>query len=104
MARTYEDLSRRALIRLGHDYDNLNDDKLKKFLEHNDELYEDIRPIECIVDGCDQAVETIFGSNICIKDSVCSAGGTLISNIASSLADAASNVITAGAKHLVGMM
>lgn len=102
--KTYEDLSRRALIQLGHEYDELNDNRLQKFLTHNEELYEGIRPVERIIDGCDQVVETMFGSRIGICESICKTGGTVIGAVGEALASAAGTVITAGAKHLVEMM
>ena len=102
--KTYEDLSRRALIQLGHEYDELNDNRLQKFLTHNEDLYEGIRPVERIIDGCDQAIETVFGSRVSVCQSICSAGGTVIGAVGEALATAAGTVINAGAKHLVEML
>ena len=102
--KTYEDLSRRALIQLGHEYDELNGNRLQKFLNHNEDLYECIRPVERIIDGCDQAIETVFGSRVSVCESLCKTGGTVIGAVGEALATAASSVISAGAKHLVEMM
>lgn len=100
----YEDLSRRALIQLGKDYDELNDNKLQKFLDHNEDLYECIRPAERLIAGYDKAVETIFGSHVCVKDSICENSGAVIERVGDAVATAACTVISAGAKHLVEMM
>lgn len=54
MSRGYEDLSRRALIQMGHDFDQDNDAKLLEYLNENDERYEGIRPVEKMTDKMDQ--------------------------------------------------
>lgn len=54
MSRSYEDLSRRALVQLGHDFDQSNDAALLQYLDENDSKYEDIRPIEKMTDKMDQ--------------------------------------------------
>lgn len=102
--KTYEDLSRRALIQLGHDYDQLNDNKLQKFLDHNEELYERIRPAERLIAGYDKAVETIFGSRVCVRESIQENTGAVIERVGDAMATAACGVISAGAKHLIEMM
>ena len=100
----YEDLSRRALIQLGKDYDKLNDDKLQKFLDHNEDLYEGIRPAERLIAGYDKAVETIFGSHVSVRESINENAGSVIERVGDAVATGMCNVITAGAKHLVEMM
>lgn len=100
----YEDLSRRALIKLGHDFDSLNDGTLQKFLDHNEDLYEGIRPVEMIVEGWDKGIQTIFGHKYTVCDSLNRESDSLITKVGNTLATAASNVIVAGANHLVKML
>lgn len=70
MGKTYEDLSRRALIKLSKDFDQENDTKLLEYLTENGEKYEDIRPIEVVVDRLDQVVDTVSNSGIRVKDTL----------------------------------
>lgn len=67
MAKGYEDLSRRALIRLGKDYDQVSDAALLQYLTENSDKYEGIRPVEKVIDKVDQIKETICGSGSTIK-------------------------------------
>ncbi|WP_301067066.1 hypothetical protein [uncultured Duncaniella sp.] len=58
----YEDLSRRGLIKLGHDYDRDNDDALAKYLgeaEAAGSAYEEIRPAEAILDKADTMAQKL---------------------------------------------
>jgi hypothetical protein len=55
MAKHYSDLSRRALIKLAEDYDDVSGGALLEYLTENGERYEDIRPIEVAVDKLDTA-------------------------------------------------
>lgn len=59
MSKCYEDLSRRGLIRLGHDFDSDNDGALQHYLEEHGDEYENIRPIETVIERADQIVETV---------------------------------------------
>lgn len=62
MAKGYEDLSRRALIQLGKNYDQENDAALLQYLtEHSDE-YENIRPVEKAIQRADQLKSTAVES------------------------------------------
>lgn len=70
MGKTYEDLSRRALIKLNKDFDQENDAKLLEYLTENGEKYESIRPIEVVVDRLDQVVDTVSNSGIKVKDTL----------------------------------
>lgn len=69
MSRQYEDLSRRALIKLNHDYDRDNDEALLKYLEEMDptENYEKVRMTERIVATGDHIYDTITGNTGAIK-------------------------------------
>lgn len=66
---TYESLSRRGMIQLAHDYDKDNDDGLKNYLQAAEETgshYEEVRPVEQIIDKADKVAEKLSdaGSNI----------------------------------------
>lgn len=89
MAKTYEDLSRRALIQLGHDYDDNNDGALLQYLtEHSDE-YEKIRPVEAIINRMDQAVSTISKSGYKIKKTIGIEGGNIVEKAIDTVSDVA---------------
>lgn len=63
----YKDLSRRALIKLGKDFDDENNDMLIDFLNDNSESYEDVRPIERVIEKADHVKESAIASKSCIK-------------------------------------
>lgn len=70
MSKCYEDLSRRGLIHLGHDFDADNGGALQHYLaEHADE-YENIRPVEAVIERADQIVETVSVPVRAIKEAV----------------------------------
>ena len=66
MGKNYEDLSRRGLIKLDHDFDKQNNGALSKYLAK----HEDIRPVEKVIDCCDTAVASIKRSISCVKASM----------------------------------
>ena len=93
MARGYEDLSRRALIKLGHDFDQEHDGELMRYLtEHNAE-YEGIRPVEALVQRTDQLVETVSNSRFGIKAVVDTAAHTAVNKIADFAVENADKII-----------
>lgn len=55
----YEELSRRGLIKLNHDYDNESGNALKEFLNESNTVYEPIRPIEQVIDKLDKTTEAM---------------------------------------------
>lgn len=59
MAKTYEDISRRGLIKLGHDFDRDNEAALQRYLAENGENYENIRTVEKVIVRADQITETV---------------------------------------------
>lgn len=70
MSKNYEDLSRRGLIKLSHDFDQDNDGVLLQYLaEHGDE-YENIRPVEKVVERADQLIETVSTSTKGIREAI----------------------------------
>lgn len=71
MAKTYEDVSRRGLIKLCHDFDDSHDGELQCFLTDHSDEYENIRPVECVIDRADQIVETMSGTVRSIKAAIC---------------------------------
>lgn len=59
MAKTYEDISRRGLIKLGHDFDRDNEAALQRYLAENGDNYENIRTAEKVIVRADQIGETV---------------------------------------------
>ena len=59
MAKGYEDLSRKALIKLNKDFDKKSGGELHKFLSENDDKYEEITPVELFAESISDAVESI---------------------------------------------
>ena len=59
MSKTYEDLSRKGLIKLGHDFDRDNDGALQHYLAEHGDNYQNIRPVESVIERVDQIVETV---------------------------------------------
>jgi len=70
MDRNYEDLSRRALIALNHDYDRDNDDQLLGYFHEKDpnKQYESIRTVESVTVKVDGIVDTVKNNSECIKN------------------------------------
>ena len=94
MARTYEDLSRRALIKLNHDFDEENNGKLQKYLEKRDEEnpYEGIRTIETITVKVDDIVDTVRTNKSALKQAAINATETALNKTI----DAITNAINYG--------
>lgn len=80
--KEYKDLSRRALIKLGNDFDKEHDGELMQYLNDHPDDYEDIRPIETIVQRTDQLVETVSASCIGTKITVNKAANAMINKAA----------------------
>ena len=68
MAQVYEDLSRRALIKLDHDFDRDNDAALLRYLADAEEPYEGIRIVERATVKVDNTMENIKDVAKRIKD------------------------------------
>lgn len=94
MSKTYEDLSRRALIKLGHDYDQDSKGELKQYLDKHQDQYEDIRPIETLVQRTDQLVETVSKSAIGVR--------TIINAAANKTINKAADIVIANADAVIG--
>ena len=86
MARGYEDLSRRALINLGHDFDDANDAELMQFLAENDDKYEGIRPVEKIIARADQLKDSAADCAAEVRGSIRNAADKLLDNVSDTLA------------------
>lgn len=100
MAKGYEDLSRRALIKLGHDYDQAHNGELMLYLtEHSDE-YEGIRPVECLVQRTDQIVETIHNSVSKFKPIIDTAAHKVVNKVADTAIENADKIICAAGAAL----
>ena len=65
--RSYEDLSRRALVQLGHDYDAETDNALQTYLGEHDDSYEGIRPVEKVIEKTDEMKEMLSKTSINAK-------------------------------------
>ena len=87
--KSYEDLSRRALIKLSQDFDMDNDDALLRYLdkklEENPNTYESIRITERVIVVADKTATEVKR----IGEDVIDKGGTLIAKITENLADSA---------------
>lgn len=89
MARGYEDLSRRALIKLGKDYDQVNDAALLQYLtDHNGE-YEGIRPVEKMIARVDQVKDTISDSSSIIKKTLADEADKVLDTVINTLSEVA---------------
>lgn len=75
MAKTYEDISRRGLIKLGHDFDQVNDAALQRYLAENSEQYENIRPAEKVIVRADQIGDTMKEAAGKIRTAMSGSGG-----------------------------
>ena len=88
-SKSYEDLSRRALIKLSQDFDMDNDDALLRYLdkklEGNPNTYESIRIPERVIVVADKTATEVKR----IGEDVIDKGGTLIAKITENLADSA---------------
>lgn len=89
MAQGYEDLSRRALIKLGKDYDQVSDAALLQYLtDHNGE-YEGIRPVEKVIARVDQVKDTISGSSSIIKKTLANEADRVLDTVINTLSEVA---------------
>lgn len=70
MPNTYEDVSRRGLVKLCHDFDSDHDGELQNYFNAHSNEYENIRPVECVIERADQIAETMSGTVRRIKDAI----------------------------------
>lgn len=97
MARNYEDLSRRAMIQLGHDYDQDNDAKLKTYFDEKDadKPYESIRPVEKITVKVDDLTSTLKENGGALKKAAVKS----VSNMLERVIDSVGNVVSGSSKE-----
>lgn len=100
MAKGYEDLSRRALIKLGHDYDQAHNGELMLYLTEHSNEYEGIRPIESFVQRTDQLVDTVHNSVFKLKPIVDTAAHKVVDKIADAAIENADKIIGAAGAAL----
>ena len=81
--KSYEDLSRRALIKLSQDFDMDNDDALLRYLDKK--LEENPNTYESVIVVADKTATEVKR----IGEDVIDKGGTLIAKITENLADSA---------------
>lgn len=67
MSRSYEDLSRRGLIKLNKDFDQENDAILLQYLAEHDDEYEGIRFTEKIISKVDDVASSVKDSKNIVK-------------------------------------
>lgn len=84
MAKGYESLSRRALIKLGEDYDADHDGELISYLTKNSDKYESIRPVEGIISRLDSIRDYTDSS---IKHLVSDQADKMLNNIVETVSD-----------------
>lgn len=70
MSRSYEDLSRMALVQLGKDYDVDNNAHLLGYLRENDQKYEGIRPVEKVIQRTDEIKQVMSDAGVTVKNVV----------------------------------
>lgn len=87
MAKGYEDLSRRGLIQLNKDFDQDNDAMLLHYLEENDQNYENIRPVEKVIDGADRLKGTFSGAGKIVKTVLLHQTDRVVDKVLGSLAN-----------------
>ena len=90
MAKGYEDLSRRALIQLGKDFDQDNEAALLHYLAENGSNYENIRPMEKIIVKADAVTDSIKESAKNIKNVLNEHSGKVISSVVDAIITASS--------------
>lgn len=81
MAKGYEDLSRRALIKLGKDFDQENDAALMQYLAEHGNEYENIRFVEKCMVKADTIAQSLKGSKSIIKDVLISQSDKIIDTV-----------------------
>lgn len=86
MGKGYEDLSRRALIQLDKDFDQVSDGALIDYLTENSDKYESVRPVEKILARADQIADAAGDSMGIVKDTLVKESGKLLDNLIDSIA------------------
>lgn len=86
MAKGYEDLSRRGLIQLNKDFDQENDAALLQYLTENDQKYENIRPVEKVIEGADKLKGTFSGAGEVVKNVLLHQADKVVDKVLGSLA------------------
>jgi len=96
MGKHYNDLSRRALIKLGNDFDQEHDAELLQYLtEHGDE-YENIRPVEKVIEKADHLKEVAGVSTSVVKKVLANEADRMIDAVIESLTDTADALLKGG--------
>lgn len=93
MGKAYEDLSRRALIKLDHDFDAENDEALLKYLESKENEYENIRFIEKVTVKTDQLGESLKESAKKIRDACFNEADRMVDTAISSVVKTTAEVV-----------
>ena len=91
MPKNYQDLSRRGLIKLNTDFDAENGNKLHDYLSENESNYEGIRPVEKIIERCDEIKDTVTGSGNALKAGIMKGVDNVLDKVINSLTSMGSN-------------
>lgn len=86
MSKSYEDLSRRGLIQLNRDFDQENDAALLHYLTENDQKYENVRPVEKVIEGADRLKGTFSGAGQVVKNVLLHQADRVVDKVIGSLA------------------
>ena len=88
MAKAYEDLSRRALIKLGRDFDLDNDAILLEYLSQNADKYEDAHVVEKLIQKVYDVKDTFSDSGSIIKKTIIKESDKLLDTVIDTLSEA----------------
>ena len=87
MAKGYEDLSRRALIKLGKDYDQETDAALLQYLTDHCDEYEDVRMVEKAIEKADSLTQSVKNTGSTLKNVVAKEASKIIDSVMDTLTD-----------------
>lgn len=102
MGKNYNDLSRRGLIKLGMDYDAENNGALLEYLTANGDKYEDIRPVEKIIERADQVSEIAGNAGRKIMAVLGGGDGDILDDVIDTIASDIADVLTQDISESLG--
>lgn len=102
MGKNYNDLSRRGLIKLGMDYDAENEGALLDYLTKNGDKYEDIRPVEKIIERADQVSEIAGNAGRKIMAVLGGGDGDILDDVIDTITSDIADVLTQDISESLG--
>ena len=96
MGKNYRDLSRRGLIRLNQNFDAANDAALLDYLTEHGDDYENIRPVEKVIERFDTVKDTLSASKQGIRNAIIKESDRIMDaviNVLETTIDTAENAI-----------